>query len=422
MRCAEVIDFALLSVYFAPPNCAKVLLHLRSVKQTSPPTGSCLCYSLYAVSDFSTNPFLLLFRDYFRYDGLYTVTKMWDSDGNTTADDIPVGGSQYTFYLERLPTTPMPPFVAGQHKHYNLITVNELWKKIQIAKGYQQISDFVSYHANFSTLCKLPNDRFDKIISIVDSVEYEKAMSCDSASKRSFILSTLKSAICRAHNEQQDLNIISNVTLNDKNKPSTEQLERSKEEKYAVSSLLCFQIDSCISISGHNPSFRLSSQAQHETLRCTNSSSSEKYRRQVRYTDTIGYDILYEGSKCSSFQLRDAMQVIQITPLAINEIEKFLSKLLIMIVDEIQKSRRRRKKEKAMVILPTTKRQKKKQQPKSKRKHPKSSQKSKNSQLKMKPLKKKVKQSGKLKRNHSCARKSDETNQAHATEKSLKFL
>ena len=41
----------------------------------------------------------------FRYDGLYQVRKIYDSSGKATDNDIPSGGEQYTFFLERFPAT-----------------------------------------------------------------------------------------------------------------------------------------------------------------------------------------------------------------------------------------------------------------------------------------------------------------------------
>ena len=46
-------------------------------------------------------------RTSYRYDGLYVVTRVWNSEGKETEVDIPVssvrGGVQFTFHLERLP-------------------------------------------------------------------------------------------------------------------------------------------------------------------------------------------------------------------------------------------------------------------------------------------------------------------------------
>jgi len=62
-------------------------------------------------------------RTSYRYDGLYVVTHVWDSEGYKTDGDIPVGGCQggvqFTFHLERLP------------QPQNLISTEDLFLKIQ---------------------------------------------------------------------------------------------------------------------------------------------------------------------------------------------------------------------------------------------------------------------------------------------------
>lgn len=62
-------------------------------------------------------------RTSYRYDGLYVVTHVWDSEGYKTDRDIPGGscrfGVQFTFHLERLP------------QPQNLISTEDLFLKIQ---------------------------------------------------------------------------------------------------------------------------------------------------------------------------------------------------------------------------------------------------------------------------------------------------
>ena len=64
-------------------------------------------------------------RTSYRYDGLYLVTHIWNSEGFPTEKDIPVGnhGVQYTFHLERL-------------ESQNLMTIGDLFWKIQQSHCY----------------------------------------------------------------------------------------------------------------------------------------------------------------------------------------------------------------------------------------------------------------------------------------------
>jgi alkylated DNA repair dioxygenase AlkB len=60
-------------------------------------------------------------RTSYRYDGLYVVTRVWDSVGSISEDDIPTSGA-FTFHLERLP------------QPENALSTDDLFRKIQMSR------------------------------------------------------------------------------------------------------------------------------------------------------------------------------------------------------------------------------------------------------------------------------------------------
>lgn len=66
----------------------------------------------------------------YRYDGLYAVKAIWDSDGDETDEAPPTDGSQYTFLLTRYPKLPADGAIDSDDI-YNRISVQELWNEIQ---------------------------------------------------------------------------------------------------------------------------------------------------------------------------------------------------------------------------------------------------------------------------------------------------
>ena len=73
----------------------------------------------------------------YRYDGLYAVRAMWDTEGNETSNPPPNDGSQHTFLLTRYPKKPVDgSFEAGMH--YNKISIHELWTEIQKRSGVRK--------------------------------------------------------------------------------------------------------------------------------------------------------------------------------------------------------------------------------------------------------------------------------------------
>ena len=91
----------------------------------------------------------------FRYDGLYQVRKIYDSSGKATDNDIPSGGEQYTFFLERLPAT--NDIAKEEHGYHNLMSIDDLWSQICESHG-RPVSKFVSSLSNVDTLPALPGD------------------------------------------------------------------------------------------------------------------------------------------------------------------------------------------------------------------------------------------------------------------------
>lgn len=73
----------------------------------------------------------------YRYDGLYAVKAMWDSEGKETSSPPPNTGLQHTFFLTRYPKKPVDgTFEAGMH--YNKISIHELWNEIQKRSGVRK--------------------------------------------------------------------------------------------------------------------------------------------------------------------------------------------------------------------------------------------------------------------------------------------
>ena len=89
----------------------------------------------------------------FRYDGLYQVRKIYDSYGKATDNDIPSGGEQYTFFLERLPAT--NDIAKEEHGFHNLMSIDDLWSQICESQGWP-VSKFVSSLSKVNTLPALP--------------------------------------------------------------------------------------------------------------------------------------------------------------------------------------------------------------------------------------------------------------------------
>jgi len=70
----------------------------------------------------------------YRYDGLYVVRAMWDSQGNETDNPPPNNVSKHTFFLMRYPKKPVDGnFEDGMH--YNKVSIHELWNEIQKRSG-----------------------------------------------------------------------------------------------------------------------------------------------------------------------------------------------------------------------------------------------------------------------------------------------
>lgn len=66
----------------------------------------------------------------YRYDGLYAVKAIWDSDGDETDEAPSADGSQYTFLLTRYPKLPADESTEPE-MIYNHLSVQELWNEIQ---------------------------------------------------------------------------------------------------------------------------------------------------------------------------------------------------------------------------------------------------------------------------------------------------
>ncbi len=75
-------------------------------------------------------------RVLYRYDGLYAVKAMWDTEGNET-DLAPTGTSKHTFLLTRCPKRPVDgTFEAGMH--YNRLSLQEVWNEVQKRRGVRK--------------------------------------------------------------------------------------------------------------------------------------------------------------------------------------------------------------------------------------------------------------------------------------------
>jgi len=70
-------------------------------------------------------------RTSYRYDGLYLVCKVFDSDGNAT-EVTPIGNEQFTFQLTRLPIQG----TRGENKYWNQVSIYELCNKIRASKPF----------------------------------------------------------------------------------------------------------------------------------------------------------------------------------------------------------------------------------------------------------------------------------------------
>lgn len=66
----------------------------------------------------------------YRYDGLYAVKAIWDSDGDETDEAPSSDGLQYTFLLTRYPKVPADESIESE-MNYNRMSVQELWNEIQ---------------------------------------------------------------------------------------------------------------------------------------------------------------------------------------------------------------------------------------------------------------------------------------------------
>lgn len=71
-----------------------------------------------------------MYTVYYRYDGLYSVSKVFDSEG-TVAKRTPTGKEQYTFLLTRLPSKIE---ISGENKYWNEVSICELCNKIKASK------------------------------------------------------------------------------------------------------------------------------------------------------------------------------------------------------------------------------------------------------------------------------------------------
>eukprot|EP00970_Alexandrium_tamarense_P014120 scaffold3877_cov106-Alexandrium_tamarense.AAC.1 len=70
-------------------------------------------------------------------------------------NDIPSGGEQYTFFLERFPAT--NDIAKEEHGYHNLMSIDDLWSQICQSRG-QPVSKFVSPLSKVNTLPALPVD------------------------------------------------------------------------------------------------------------------------------------------------------------------------------------------------------------------------------------------------------------------------
>jgi len=72
----------------------------------------------------------------YRYDGLYCVKGMWDSDGEET-ESAPTNTSKHTFLLTRCPKKPADGIVE-EGVHYNRLSIQEVWSEIQKRRGVRK--------------------------------------------------------------------------------------------------------------------------------------------------------------------------------------------------------------------------------------------------------------------------------------------
>ncbi len=76
----------------------------------------------------------------YRYDGVYTVRAMWDTQGCET-ESPPTSDEIHTFFLMRQPKRPVDG-TAEDGMYYNKISLQELWNEIQKRKGVRKPKDF----------------------------------------------------------------------------------------------------------------------------------------------------------------------------------------------------------------------------------------------------------------------------------------
>ena len=76
----------------------------------------------------------------YRYDGLYTVRAMWDSEGVET-ESPPESDELHTFLLMRQPKRPADSN-PEDGMYFNRISIQELWNEIQKRKGVRKPKNF----------------------------------------------------------------------------------------------------------------------------------------------------------------------------------------------------------------------------------------------------------------------------------------
>ena len=90
------------------------------------------------------------------------ITTIWDSNGDSMVDgdvEIPVGGTQFTFHLERRPKVEASEFEAYD-SFCNSMNVDELWRNIQLSRGRGPTMKFVPpCPMSSGTLPKLQDER-----------------------------------------------------------------------------------------------------------------------------------------------------------------------------------------------------------------------------------------------------------------------
>ena len=70
----------------------------------------------------------------YRYDGLYSVRAMWDTEGNETEEVSQNNASKHTYFLMRCPKKPVDG-VYEDGMFYNKMSIHELWNEIQKRSG-----------------------------------------------------------------------------------------------------------------------------------------------------------------------------------------------------------------------------------------------------------------------------------------------